>query len=186
MVTAESMETLRAEHADLAKRVDDRRAGMRVRTWKWPEKPDMPKFPDLPKLDEMPETMRRLYRDTDGRLRLREPFAQESDTPVPAASPTDAEALPSPRLGVTIEPLSDVLRDQLDLPEGGIVVREVLPRTLAERLGLRRNDVLLSVAGRSVSVAADVIGALAPVKEGEKLAVEIVRKSRRETLSVVR
>jgi S1-C subfamily serine protease len=80
----------------------------------------------------------------------------------------------------------DVLREQLDVPQGGLVVESVLPDTLAARLGIRRNDVLLRVAGQDVASAPDVRKALGAVAAGADLQVEVIRKGRRETLTAKR
>ena len=54
---------------------------------------------------------------------------------------------------MTLRDLTPSLANQLDLPRGtkGALVSEVEPGTAAERSGLRRGDVIVSVTGRLVS-----------------------------------
>ncbi len=86
-------------------------------------------------------------------------------------------------LGIEWSPVPDVLREQLDLGgESGMVVERVEPGTRAERIGLRRHDVLLELNGRTVANAEDVRAALADVKEDQKVPAVVLRKGRRQTL----
>ncbi len=100
--------------------------------------------------------------------------------------PDDVGAAATPVLGISWSPVSDVLRDQLDLPAGGMVVEQVVEKSLAAKLGLAKNDVLLEVQGKSVGVAADVRAALENAKEGEKVTALVVRKGQRKTLEAVK
>lgn len=178
---AESVEKLREAHPDIAKRLEERTAGIRITgpggTWPGVKMPDLPEIPGWKDFDEhFPDLIRRLERDANGRFRLR---AED-------ATPEEADA---PRLGVTVEAVPDVLRDQIDvadLRDAGLVVRDVAPGSTAERLGLRRNDVLLRVGSHLVRAASDVRIALAASKDEPQVSVEIVRKGRVEKLSAAR
>jgi hypothetical protein len=103
-----------------------------------------------------------------------DPFAED-----PADSP------PAPALGIEWSPVPEVLREQFDV-EAGIVVERVVPGTLADKLGLRRNDVLLQVAGRDVRDASDVRSALDAVKPGEQVSALVLRKAARTNLSAAK
>lgn len=157
-VEAESMDQLRKEHPDLAKRLDEVSPRGGVRRW----------------VLRMPQGGRGWG-----------PWAEEEDARdgVPPLAEVPAAR---PALGVEWQVVPDVLREQLDVPEGGIVVDRVLPESLAARLGLRRFDVILDVAGRKVADAADVRAAVEGVKPGDPVAVTVIRKGRRETLSANR
>ncbi len=178
---AESVEKLREAHPEVAKRLEERTAGIRItgpgERWPGVRMPDLPEIPGWKDFDEhFPDLIRRLERDADGRFRLR---AED-------ATPEEADA---PRLGITVEAVPDVLRDQIDVPDlrdAGLVVRDVAPGSTAERLGLRRSDVLLRVGSHIIRAAADVRIALAASKDEEQVTVEIVRKGRVEKLSAAR
>ncbi len=100
--------------------------------------------------------------------------------------PFRLDAAQTPVLGVEWSPVPEVLRDQLELGAGGIVVDTVVAGSLAERLGLARHDVLLDVNGKPVSGSPDVRAALESVKAGEKVTATIVRKGQRKVLETVR
>jgi hypothetical protein len=92
---------------------------------------------------------------------------------------------PQPVLGIEWSPLPDVLGSQLDV-RSGMVVENVVAGTLAERLGLRRHDVLLELDGKSVTDSADVRAALEPVKTGDKVAAVVLRAGKRTTLDAAK
>ncbi|MCK6479240.1 MAG: PDZ domain-containing protein [Planctomycetes bacterium] len=80
-------------------------------------------------------------------------------------------------LGVTVSEVPDLLRAHVKVPAGeGLVVEEVLPGTAAERMGLRRHDLLLSVNGIPVSTAAEVRSAVGAAGEGGALRLRILRE----------
>lgn len=67
----------------------------------------------------------------------------------------------SPVLGVDAEDLSGQLGNYFGAPDGqGILVREVMPGTPAEKAGLKAGDVILRVDGRRVKDAAELRAAL--------------------------
>ena len=154
---AESIEALRKAHPDVAKRLES--ATGRDWTLSWSR--DV--APRLRFLD-------RTQRDGAGRSEAQDDLLEPQ----------------KPVLGVTWSPVPDVLRDQLDLGAGGIVVEGVVDKSLAEKLGLARNDVLLEVQGKPVAGSADVRAALEGAKEGEKVTALVVRKGQRKTLEVAK
>jgi hypothetical protein len=181
---AESVEKLHEQHPELVKKLEEHATGIRVGGpgWRWPSLPDLPEIPAWKDFGEhFPDLIRRLERDEEGRFHLR---AED-------ATPEDAD---TPRLGITVEPVPDVLRDQLDLPglrDAGLVVRDVAESSLAARLGLRRNDVLLRVGSHQIRSASDVRAALIasgqdPQTATAPVTVEIVRRGRIEKLSAPR
>ncbi len=59
--------------------------------------------------------------------------------------------------GATFEPVTEVLRAQLDIPEGqGLVVKSVGEETVASRAGLKKHDIVLEVDGAKVSKAKEL------------------------------
>lgn len=156
VVEAESLDALRRDHPELAKRFDAEvpRGGGRTFRFRFPQT-----------LDEL--------------------WAPDDRTTTAPGPRVDAGA-EQPRLGIECSDVPDVLRTQLDLGAGGLVVERVVPGTLAERLGLRRHDVLVEVAGRPVATVADVRAALAAAPAADPVSAAWVRRGRRETATVGR
>lgn len=60
----------------------------------------------------------------------------------------------------------------------GILVGRVEPRSDAEAAGLRVGDVIVEVRGSAVTSAGDVLSALGSVKQGDTVALTVVRDGR--------
>ncbi|MCM2265634.1 MAG: Do family serine endopeptidase [Desulfuromonadales bacterium] len=89
-------------------------------------------------------------------------------------------------LGVTMQPLDPALAESFGLDKvTGALVTKVLPDTPAERAGVRRGDVLLTFAGKTVRGVRELQLLVASAPIGKAVPVEIVRDGRRLTLSVV-
>lgn len=87
-------------------------------------------------------------------------------------------------LGVAVEKLSPALAEQLDLPaDKGVVVAAVAAGSPAEKAGLKKNDVLVKVAGQDVPGDAAAFAALVTkLKAGEKFDADVIRKGKKETV----
>lgn len=91
--------------------------------------------------------------------------------PPPAAEKAPAD-------GAVLDEVDDSVRAQLDLPEGqGAVVARIVPGSVAERLGLRRSDIVLEIDGRRIASPESAKGLLTPESR-----VTLLRKGKRETL----
>jgi beta-lactamase regulating signal transducer with metallopeptidase domain len=92
------------------------------------------------------------------------------------------------RLGVRIERPSDVLTSQLDLPAGqGQVLTDVPAESVAGKAGLKPNDILLEIGGKSVSSNfADFHKTLADIKPDTAVDVVVMRKGKKETIKGVK
>jgi PDZ domain len=84
--------------------------------------------------------------------------------------------------GIAGMPVDDpVMREQLALAEGrGFAVSSVEPRSDAECLGILANDILLSIDGRPVKQAADVVKAL----EARAPGITLLRRGKLLTLGL--
>lgn len=110
---------------------------------------------------------------------IRRPRA-EARAPAREEKPPAAEPA---RLGIGADEMPEALRAHLKVAAGqGLLVREVFPETLAERLGIERLDVLLKVAGKPVATPEDVSNALEGAKAGEDIEVEVLRAGERKAL----
>lgn len=154
---AKDFETLKKEQPEIAKRVEPMIGSGSVRRFTW-------------RLD--PDQKIQLFDGSGARARGFDPFR--------------IDATQTPVLGVEWSPVPDVLRDQLELGAGGIVVENVVAGSLAEKLGLARHDVIVELNGKPVSGSPDVRAALEGVKPGEKVSATIVRKGQRKVLEGVR
>jgi PDZ domain len=88
------------------------------------------------------------------------------------------------RLGVVFEKPPAVLAEQLDLPaQVGVVIVEVQAGSAAEKAGLRKHDVVVSIAGQDApSELTRFQAVVAGLKAGEKLDVVLYRKGKKETV----
>lgn len=98
--------------------------------------------------------------------------------------PGGARNAAQPRLGVKIEKVPAVLAEQLDLPkDSGIVIADVTAGGAAEKAGLKKNDVLLTLAGKDVPTDPEAFTALVgKLNAGEKLEAVVLRKGKKETV----
>jgi membrane-associated protease RseP (regulator of RpoE activity) len=84
------------------------------------------------------------------------------------------------RLGIVIKEMPEVLRTYLELsPGAGLMVDSVQSDTLAEALGLKANDIVMSINDRRIHSPASVQKALADIPKGDVVTVKIVRRGER-------
>jgi hypothetical protein len=139
---------------------------------------------DTPEAQELERRVRELQREMEERLRRkqggRDLDKEEEDLRKALEEEGRKDGQPSRGgFGVEISPLDEALRYQLDIPEGGLLIQSVEKGSRAERLGLRKYDILLTLNGKPVSAAPDIRAALEA--EGPATA-EIVREGDREAL----
>jgi serine protease Do len=77
--------------------------------------------------------------------------------------------LPSdrPRLGVSVDSLSDQLAQHFGATNGGALVTSVEPGSAAEKAGLKAGDVITSINGERVRDADQMVDTMRDVREGE-------------------
>ncbi len=85
------------------------------------------------------------------------------------------------RFGIRMERVPAVAADQLGLePNTGIVVSSVIPNTVAEKVGLKANDIILEFAGKPVGDDPDEFARrINEAKAGEKFTVVVLRKGKK-------
>lgn len=90
-------------------------------------------------------------------------------------------------LGLTLTPVPDRLRSQIKLPEGqGVIASAVDPEGPAARVGLRINDILLSLGDAHLAKADDLAAHLEKADESKPLELKILRGGKPVTLNVRR
>jgi membrane-associated protease RseP (regulator of RpoE activity) len=100
--------------------------------------------------------------------------------------PADAGAPPAAGgwLGVHTIPVSDVLRSQLDLPDGqGIVVEFVASGGPAATAGILANDILLKLNGQPITAVEAFREALRKLPPGASAVIECLRRGKPVTAS---
>lgn len=93
-------------------------------------------------------------------------------------------SVPRGFLGVQLTDLTSDLRAHFGAGEDrGVLVARVIPDSPAARAGLRVGDVLTHVDGQAVGSSSELTTRIAQRKEGELVALEVIRNGRVETLS---
>jgi PDZ domain-containing protein len=87
-------------------------------------------------------------------------------------------------LGLQCGKIGPALRAQLGLDENqGVLVEAIVDESPAAKAGLEKYDVLVQAGDRTLSKVQDLIDEVDAVKDG-KLAVELIRKGKKETVEV--
>ena len=88
-----------------------------------------------------------------------------------------------PYLGIgLLEPDTDLAAYFGVKAGAGVLVSGVEKDTPAAKAGLKSGDVIVQMAGKPVREGQDIHDALADLKKGERLAIEVVRHGKKETL----
>jgi serine protease Do len=88
-------------------------------------------------------------------------------------------------LGVAIQDLDEDLAKAFSLSEmQGALVADVEAGTPADTAGIKRGDVIVDFRGKSVKSAPDLSREVATTEPGTKAAIEIIRKGKKQTLTV--
>jgi serine protease Do len=99
----------------------------------------------------------------------------------PADSDTKAPGIEAARasLGITLQPLSDTLRQQLRIDEKvkGVVIAGINPSSDAATKGLQRGDIILKIGQRPVTTPAEAAAAVdAERKAGKDTVLMLVQR----------
>lgn len=87
-------------------------------------------------------------------------------------------------LGVYTQELTDDLREALGVQASGVLVSQVIDSSPADRAGLRKGDIILSVNDRAVENSDAFTEMIRSRKAGDEVAIRILRDDKRQTLSV--
>ncbi|MCS7233336.1 MAG: DegQ family serine endoprotease [Synergistetes bacterium] len=89
-------------------------------------------------------------------------------------------------LGVYLQAMTPSLAKGFGLKEAkGVIIARIVPGSPAEKYGLRRGDVILSVDGKEVNSPAELQIAIRSRKAGEKVNISVWRKDRTVNITVV-
>ena len=93
------------------------------------------------------------------------------------------QSIQKPRLGVILESLSPQLATFFEVPDGrGMLIKEVVEGSVAERSGLAAGDVILQIDDVEVAGLSDIRDALQALSSGDVTRIEVMRRGRREIL----
>jgi S1-C subfamily serine protease len=114
----------------------------------------------------LPDISVRLLRDGEPReVKVPSPFTSQvfaSVTFAPATQPAET----SYWIGVSIDAADDTLRSHLKLRDGiGLVVTDVIPDTPAQKAGIKKSDLLLSINDKPLKTVQDMTGIVKEAKE---------------------
>ncbi|MBX6312377.1 MAG: PDZ domain-containing protein [Isosphaeraceae bacterium] len=87
-------------------------------------------------------------------------------------------------IGVSVSPADEILREQLDLPEGqGLVVTEVVPDSPAAKAGLKKNDILLTFDGKPLGDIKALVDQV-QAADGKSVSLKVLRGGKSLTLDI--
>ena len=90
-------------------------------------------------------------------------------------------------LGVSTQPITPDIADQLNLPKDsrGVIVTDITPGSPAEKSGLKNSDVILAINGKPVVTTEELRLQVAELSPKTKITLNIVREGKASVLSVV-
>lgn len=90
------------------------------------------------------------------------------------------------RLGIYIDDLSEGLAEYFEVPDGkGVLVKEIVDDSPAEKAGMKAGDIIIKVAGTGVADRASLVEAISDMEPDVETPIVVVRKGKELTLSAV-
>jgi len=91
-----------------------------------------------------------------------------------------------PYFGIRMQTEDALIAQQNDLPvDAGVLVVYVQPDSPAERAGLQRNDIVVSIDGKPIEGRDEFVAAVRAKTVGDTIEVEVVRADSRRTFDLV-
>lgn len=89
-------------------------------------------------------------------------------------------------IGVTVQPLTSSLIEAYKIPvKEGSIIADVRKGSPAEKYGLKRGDVIVSIGGQKVKTSQDVVFFVRNKLAGDKVKFEIYRNGKKQEIEVV-
>jgi S1-C subfamily serine protease len=206
---AESIEEFKKKYPEIAKKYGIQRLekGFRFRIEtiprrdrfriplpeEWEDEFEFPKFEDLEKeLEKLKQRLRKYFQELEEWRRgfripeppepPEEPF--EPGFPLPQVPKKKPSVKTKPLFGIKIKPVDETLREHLGLEKDeGVVVEWVKEGSVAQRVGIKPNDIITKINGKTVLSTIQLRKLVTEAVKKEKIEVEIVRKGKRMTLT---
>lgn len=105
-------------------------------------------------------------------------------TGIAIARPAGAQSTDRGWLGVYTQSLTDDLRDEFNVRGDGVLVTRVTRGGPADRAGIRRGDVVVSIGGREVSDAGDLTERVRSYRSGQYATIRVLRDGQSRTFNV--
>ena len=166
---ADSMEEFVREHPDVARKYGIGRG--RMPTWNFPAPGEFAK-----KFEEW----RNQFGDLDA-------FRNDPDLQrfLEHSAPQSEPAPQGIRLGIRLAPLSQVLADQLGLDaKAGTLIVDVETGSMAEKAGLKKNDVLVKIDGKDAAGTDAARSAVQDALKKKDFSIEVLRQGKRQMIPV--
>lgn len=93
------------------------------------------------------------------------------------------EAAPRFRIGVHCESVDDALRAHIDLPEGALIVRDLVDDSPAVAAGVQQYDILLAAGDSELESVEDLVEQIQKT-EGEELTLVVMRRGEKTEVTV--
>ena len=89
-------------------------------------------------------------------------------------------------MGVTVQPLSASLVESYKIPvKEGSIIADIQKGSPAQKYGLARGDVIVSIGGEKVKNSQDVVFFVRNKLSGDKVVFEVYRSGKKKTIEVV-
>lgn len=89
-------------------------------------------------------------------------------------------------LGATVQPLTPALVDAYKIPvREGSIISAIQPGSPADKYGLKRGDVIVSIGGQPIKNSQDVVFSVRNKLAGDKVGFEVLRDGTRKNIDVV-
>jgi membrane-associated protease RseP (regulator of RpoE activity) len=139
---------------------------------------------DQQQMQRIQQQLERLNQEMRRVLEERRPLPGRLNPNLPSGRGSGRDNGPNIRLGARVGRPSEVLVDQLDLPQGqGLVIEQLTEDSAAAKAGVKANDILLELDGKPVPDNPDDFARqLAEIKANVPVDAMVLRKGRKEVV----
>jgi serine protease Do len=88
------------------------------------------------------------------------------------------------KIGISVDTLSDAMREEYGVPTGGVLVQDVIPNGAGEKSGLKAEDVITDFNGVPVTDPDQFIKMVQTTPPGTKVQVTVMRGKKPVTLEI--